>query len=151
MVAPRIPLALESHVLAFGWCLVLQYCLRHACLQSNSQCCLCRFAVISSSFLSSVTHEFRVLGAKYSPGTNDVGPCMRCALGRYQLTQSVGLSRRMLPRMFCFLPFCGAHATFCISQSIFVLSQCSLNLVTPVQFVCCCSLSATLATIMYHA
>ena len=27
-VAPRIPLALESHVLAFGWCLVLLYCLR---------------------------------------------------------------------------------------------------------------------------
>ena len=27
-VAPRIPLALESHVPTFGWCLVLLYCLR---------------------------------------------------------------------------------------------------------------------------
>ena len=51
-----------------------------------------------------------VLGVKYSPGTNDVGLCLRCALDRHQLTESVGLPRRMLPKMFCLLPLCDAHA-----------------------------------------
>ena len=88
------------------------------------------------------------LGVKYSPGTNDVGLCKRCAQGRYQLTQSVGLRRRMLPRIFCLLPLYGAHAkTLSIVILHIPVNFCSLAVFS--KFGCFCAVRLLLFSFRY--